>query len=78
VIVAEDEAEAPHEDRGDLFFTTSVEKREPPSMSGTIYTRDNRKDLMSYLGDTPETNFKQAQLIHWLALSDEYRDPSTA
>ena len=32
---------------------------------------------MSYLGDTPEPNIKQAQLIHWLALSEEYRDPST-
>jgi hypothetical protein len=32
---------------------------------------------MSYLGDTPKTNFKQAQLITWLALSEEYRDPST-
>src|SRR5688500_5344167 len=32
---------------------------------------------MSYLGDTPKTNFKQAQLIHWLALPEEYRDPST-
>jgi len=32
---------------------------------------------MSYLGDTPETNFQQAQLIHWLALPEEYRNPST-
>ena len=32
---------------------------------------------MSYLGDIPETYFKQAQLIHWLALPEEYRDPST-
>ena len=40
-------------------------------------SRDNGKDLMSYLGDTPKTNFKQAQLIHWLALPEEYRDPST-
>jgi hypothetical protein len=39
--------------------------------------RDNGKDLMSYLGDTPETNFKQAQLIHLLALPEEYCDPST-
>jgi hypothetical protein len=34
-------------------------------------------DLMGYLGDTPETNFKQAQPIHWLALPEEYRNPST-
>jgi hypothetical protein len=32
---------------------------------------------MGYLGDIPETYFKQAQLIHWLALPEEYRDPST-
>ncbi len=32
---------------------------------------------MSYLGDIPETYFKQSQLIHWLALLEEYRDPST-
>jgi hypothetical protein len=32
---------------------------------------------MSYLGDIPETYFKQAQLIHWLALPEEYCDPST-
>jgi hypothetical protein len=32
---------------------------------------------MGYLGDTPETNFKHPQLIHWLALPEEYRDPST-
>jgi hypothetical protein len=29
VLVAEDEAEALQEDRGDLFFTISVENREP-------------------------------------------------
>jgi hypothetical protein len=32
---------------------------------------------MSYLGGIPETYFKQARLIHWLALPEEYRDPST-
>jgi hypothetical protein len=31
---------------------------------------------MSYLGDTPETYFKQAQLIHWLALPEDYSEPS--
>jgi hypothetical protein len=30
---------------------------------------------MSHLGDPPETNFKQAQLIHWLALPKEYCSP---
>src|SRR5215212_7525580 len=48
-----------------------------PSIPDAIYTRDNGKDLIRYLGDTPETNFKHPQLIHWLALPEEYRDPST-
>jgi hypothetical protein len=34
VLVAEDEAAALQEDRGDLFFTTSVENRESPLYIG--------------------------------------------
>ena len=36
MLVAEDEAGALHENRGDLFFTASVENREPLCISGII------------------------------------------
>ena len=63
-----------------MFWRTDALCRYVSDSRPGIYemaSRDNGKDLMSYLGDTPKTNFMQAQLINWLALSEEYRDPST-
>jgi hypothetical protein len=62
VLVAEDEAGALQEDRGDLFFTTSVENREPPLYRAL---------------SAPEANLLQAQYIAWLALPEECRSLRT-
>jgi hypothetical protein len=49
VLVAEDEAEALHEDRGDLFFTTSVENIETPLHTGHFLHWRRRKVGAHYL-----------------------------
>ena len=52
MLLAEDEAGAPQEDRGDLFFTASVENKESPFSIGRCHAKGRgRRVRMSSSGN---------------------------